>query len=65
MMYWLWRIILICTVFGSIQWMYSHPDSEMTQKALQIWAWMKMEWDAFDQSMRAFLDVGLSVKPAG
>lgn len=38
MTYWLWRIMLVCLVLGTLQWGYTHPDSQLTQQAKKYWA---------------------------
>jgi hypothetical protein len=31
-MEWLWRILVICILFGSIQWLHTHPDSTVAKQ---------------------------------
>lgn len=37
MSYWLWRILLICIVLGTVQWGYTHPNSKLTVAAKKYW----------------------------
>lgn len=43
MSYWLWRILLLCLVLGTIQWGYTHPDSQLSISAKKYWTEAKAE----------------------
>ena len=43
MSYWLNRILLICLVLGTVQWSYTHPDSQLSQQVKKYWAQLEAE----------------------
>ena len=65
MMYYLWRALAVCVVLGSIQWMYTHPDSQMSQTAIYLWSWIKLQWTLFTSLLRNMIESGLDIRPAG
>ena len=65
MMYYLWRALAVCVLFGTIQWMYTHPESQMSQTAIWMWGYIKTQWSWFVATLRSFVETGLNVKPAG